>query len=146
MVIQGPISSATIQIWCKPGCLSHSAAHVCSYANPVAADMIISVWSSQARWSHSIPCHFQPCQFQRVHAPAAYGGNTLSWELVSWLGLLQLWDRWRLTGPLRETVLSKDIQPTLSYYLGSAHFPCGLFPAASPRMPKLLYAIWIKIY
>lgn len=54
------------------------------HANQTTADKVISDW---CRPDHTIQCHSQPCQFTRVHAPAAYGGNMLSGELVSWPGL-----------------------------------------------------------
>lgn len=43
--------------------------------------------STQFGADQTISCHSQPCQFVYVHAPAAYGGNMLSGELVSWPGL-----------------------------------------------------------
>lgn len=150
LIIWSPITSVTIKalmeaVWVR----FMLSAHLFCHANPAKADKVISVWSLQARRSHSVPCRFQPCQFVRVHAPAAYGGNMLSWELVSWLGLPQPWDRWWLTGPLRETVLLKDNQPTLSSYLGSAHLPGGL----SPPLPLLtcqnsfgLTFVWVSVH
>lgn len=42
---------------------------------------------SQFGADQTLQCHSQPCQFTRVHAPAAYGSNMLSRELVSWPGL-----------------------------------------------------------
>lgn len=48
------------------------------------------------------------------------------------------WDRWRLTGPWKATMLLKTPSLLPSLTLALPVFPVALFPAASPHMPGLL--------
>lgn len=87
----GEIRPITVDAHCSPGEFEYQhrsdrvlISSVAFSVLEIRPHKVSSVW---CRPDHTILCHSQPCQFVRVHAPAAYGGNMLSGELVSWPGL-----------------------------------------------------------
>lgn len=100
--------------------------------------------SAQLGAEHTIPCHSQPCQFERVHASAAYGYNMLSGELVSWPGLPSPGTDGGSLGPEKQNRTAQDSGPTpslLPWLFPSARWP--LLLTSLRHMPGLLFALVI---
>lgn len=102
------------------------------YTNQSASAKASNVWCR--------PICTIPRQFVHVHAPAAYGSNMLSGELVSWPGLLSLGTDG--TGPRRATVLLK-IPARLPLTLALPVCLVASFPAM--QCQDLCACLWTQI-
>ena len=103
--------------------------------NQTTPDKVSSAWCGP---DHTVPCHSQPCQFVRVHAPAAYGGNMLSGELVSWPGLPSPGTDGGSLGPEEQLRCSRYSAPLCPLTLALPVCLVASFLTAPPHMPRLL--------